>query len=431
MSARNLRIAYMTGVYPRATDTFIQREVAGLRRQGVHVETFSLRPPAEKEIVGPEQQAERQGTYYVQPPCPLTIFRAHASMLFSSPRRYFSALRTALFVRAPGLKSLVWQVAYFVEAGVVAHRMRRSGLVHLHNHFSNSSCSVAILVAEMAGLTFSFTMHGPSEFFEPHYWRIDEKLRRALFVACISHFCRSQAMVFAPQEKWDKLHVVHCGVNPADFKLATHKGTGSRLLFVGRLANVKGLPILLQAVARLRASYPGVKLTIAGDGPDRQRLLALAGELGILENVAFLGYQTQRQVRELLGQADAFVMASFAEGVPVVLMEAMAAGVPVVATRIAGIPELVEDGVSGFLVPPGDPKALADKVDQLLRDPALRVVFGARGREKVDREFDLAAEADKLCRLMTAALEGQSTQAVPAPAGATAPPQAERPAAVV
>src|SRR5687767_10614380 len=292
MSAGSLCIAYMTGVYPRATDTFIQREVIALRQQGVHVETFSLRRPADKEIVGPEQQAERQGTYYVQPFRPLTILMSQAAMFVSSPRRYLSALRTALFVRAPGIKSLVWQVAYFIEAGVVAHRMRRAGLVHLHNHFSNSSCSVAILVAEMAGLTFSFTVHGPAEFFEPHYWRIDEKLRRALFVACISHFCRSQAMIFAPQDKWDKLHIVHCGVKPGDFRLVTHEGIGSRLLFVGRLAEVKGLPILLQAVARLKAHHPAVKLTIAGDGPDRQRLAALAGELGITDNVAFLGYQS-------------------------------------------------------------------------------------------------------------------------------------------
>ena len=428
MTARGLRIAYMTGVYPRATDTFIQREVAALRQQGVHVETFSLRPPADKEITGPEQQSERQGTYYVQPPRPLTILKAHLAMLLASPRRYFSALRTALFVRAPGLKSLVWQVAYFVEAGVVAHRMRRAGLVHLHNHFSNSSCSVSILVAEMGGFTFSFTMHGPSEFFEPHYWRIDEKLRRALFVACISHFCRSQAMVFAPQEKWDKLHIVHCGVNPADFTPVTHTGQGSNLLFVGRLAGVKGLPVLLEAVAALRKDRPDVRLTLAGDGPDRESLVLLARRLGIEQNVAFLGYQSQRQVRELLGRTDAFVMASFAEGVPVVLMEAMAAGVPVVATRIAGIPELVEDGVSGFLVPPGDAQALAEKVDLLLRDPVVRTSMGARGREKVEREFNLAREADKLCRILTGALEPKSAAATAPPAADAAVPIPARPA---
>jgi glycosyltransferase involved in cell wall biosynthesis len=178
---------------------------------------------------------------------------------------------------------------------------------------------------------------------------------------------------------------------------------------------VKGLPILLRAVARLKANHPAVKLTIAGDGPDRQRLVEMAGELGITENVAFLGYQTQRQVRELLAQTDAFVLASFAEGVPVVLMEAMAAGVPVVATRIAGIPELVDDGVSGFLVPPGDPKTLADRVDQLLRDPGLRASLGAKGRQKVEREFDLAVEADKLCRILTEALAGAGTPVATAP----------------
>lgn len=405
MSVSSLRIAYMTGVYPRATDTFIQREVAALRAQGVHVETFSLRPPADKEIVGPEQRAERESTFYVQPPRLVTIVKAHAAMLFGAPGRYLSALRTALFVRAPGLKSLVWQSAYFVEAGVVAHRMRRSALVHLHNHFSNSSCSVAILVAEMGGTSFSFTMHGPAEFYEPKYWRVDEKIRRAKFVACISHFARSQAMVFAAQEHWDKLHVVHCGVSPQQFAPASHTGRGSRLLFVGRLAAVKGLPILLDAVARLAKDRPDVKLVVAGDGPDRATLEAQAAKLGVSARVEFRGYQSQAQVRDLLGRTDVFVMASFAEGVPVVLMEAMAAGVPVVATQIAGVPELVEDGVSGFLVPPGESHQLAEKAGMLLDDADLRNRFGAAGRAKVEREFDIATEADRLCRIMTAALE--------------------------
>ena len=143
------------------------------------------------------------------------MFTSHLRLLLGSPGRYFRAIRTMLTVRPPGLKAFVWQCAYFAEAGIIARRIRELGIVHLHNHFSNSSCSVAMLAAEMGGFTFSFTMHGPAEFYEPKYWRIDEKTRRALFVACISHFCRSQAMVFAPQEKWDRLHIVHCGVDPA------------------------------------------------------------------------------------------------------------------------------------------------------------------------------------------------------------------------
>ncbi|HEX8910825.1 MAG TPA: glycosyltransferase family 4 protein [Humisphaera sp.] len=402
-----LRIAYMTGEYPRATDTFIQREVAALRDKGVHVQTFSIRKPHNKENVGPETQAELARTYYVFPPKPLKILGAHLSLLLTKPGRYFKSMKTALTVRPPGLKPFVWQVAYFLEAGVVAHQVRKQKLTHLHNHFSNSSCSVAMLAAEMGAFTFSFTMHGPMEFFEPKYWRIDEKIRRGLFVACISHFCRSQAMIFGPQDKWDRMHIVHCGVDPALFTAATHSGVGTRLLFVGRLAGVKGLPMLLDAVAKVKAAHPLVRLTLAGDGPDRAKLVERSKALGIESNVEFLGYQSQAQVRELLKKTDVFVMGSFAEGVPVVLMEAMAAGVPVVATQIAGIPELVEPGVNGLLVPPGDADSLAAAVEKLVADAELRTEFGRAGRAKVAAEFNIHREAARLGAILTGALAGK------------------------
>jgi len=405
----NLRIAYMTGEYPRATDTFIQREVAALRSRGIHVQTLSIRKPHSKEAVSDEVKAEAARTFYVMPFRPLELLRSHGKLLLSSPGRYLRAMKTALLVRAPGVKSLIWQMAYFAEAGVIAGKVRLERLTHLHNHFSNSSCSVAMIAAEMGGFTFSVTMHGPMEFFEPRYWRIDEKIRRATFVSCISHFCRSQAMIFGPQEKWPKLHIIHCGVDPAMFTPVTHGGVGRRLLFVGRLAGVKGMPVLLDAVAQLKANHPDVVLSVAGDGPDRERLADHARRLGIESNVKFLGYQSQAQVRELLQSTDVFVMASFAEGVPVVLMEAMAAGVPVVATQIAGIPELVEDGTNGYLVPPGDADAVARRVDALLADAALRNRFGEQGRAKVAAEFNIHHEAARLVEVMTAALSGRSS----------------------
>jgi len=400
------RIAYMTGEYPRATDTFIQREIAALRQQGIHVETFSVRQPASGESVGAEQQGERAATYYLLPPCPVQLLKAHAGLLFRSAGRYLSTLRLAMRVRPPGMRALLRQLAYFAEAALVARRMRQHRLLHLHNHFSDSSCSVAMLASLMGGLSFSFTIHGPGEFFEPMRWRLDEKIRRALFVCCISNFCRSQGMIFGPQEKWERMHIVHCGVDPEQFEPKRHHGSGSRVLFVGRLAAPKGLPILLESIARLREDHPNVQLTIAGDGPDRQQLESMARRLGIESHVRFLGYQSQSQVRELLGRSDVFGMASFAEGVPVVLMEAMAGGVPVVATRIAGIPELVDDGGCGFLVPPGDGQALADRIGQLLDDAELRNAIAAAGRLKVEQEFNLTMESRRLCQILTAALEG-------------------------
>lgn len=402
----SLRIAYMTGEYPRATDTFIQREVAALRQRGVHVETFSVRKPSQRETT-PEQQAEAQRTIYLLPAGLLHLLKVHASSFARAPRRYLSTVKLMWRIHPGGVKALLKNIAYFAEAALLARHVRDLQLVHLHNHFSNSSCSVAMLAAEMGGFSFSFTMHGPNEFFEPHYWRLDEKIRRAKFVCCISHFARSQGMIFGPRDKWDRMHIVHCGVDPAAFEPAVHDGQGQNILFVGRLANVKGVPVLIDVIKLLKDRKIPASLTVAGDGPDRAELEAQVKSHGIAEQVRFVGYQTQAQVRELLKSTHVFAMASFAEGVPVVLMEAMAGGVPVVAPRIAGIAELVEDGANGYLVSPGDPEDLADKIARLLSDGGLRARFGQAGRAKVERDFNIRLESGWLCEVLTESLAGK------------------------
>jgi colanic acid/amylovoran biosynthesis glycosyltransferase len=403
-----LRIAYMTGEYPRATDTFIQREVAALRASGHEVETFSIRKPHAKEAVSDAVRAEGARTFYVVSSSRAGMIWTHVHGLLGSPRRYFAGIKTALALRPPGLKAAARQAAYFVEAVVVADRIRRLGLQHLHNHFANSSCSVAAIAASVGGFTFSFTMHGPAEFFEPKYWFVGEKVRRALFVNCISWFCRSQAMVFAPVDTWPRLHVIHCGVDPAEFEPAT-PANPARLLFVGRLAAVKGLPILIDAMRDLQSRLPNVELVVAGDGPDRTALEKQAAGLP----VRFVGYQSQPQVRAMLAETGVFVLPSFAEGVPVVLMEAMAAGVPVVATRIAGIAELVVDGTGGLLVSPGDRSALVDAVVRIVSDDALRRRLVEAGRTKVADEFNIHSESSRLVRVMSAALAGETVAVRP------------------
>jgi glycosyltransferase involved in cell wall biosynthesis len=398
----------MTGEYPRATDTFIQREVATLRELGYHIQTISIRKPGSKETVSPEVAAERDRTRYILPASIFAVIGSHLGIVLRSPGRYLAGIKMAMSIRPPGMKAALRQLAYFAEAGVVAKFVRDEKLVHLHNHFANSSCSVAVIASRLGAFTFSFTMHGPAEFYEPKYWCIGQKISAALFVNCISWFCRSQAMVFAPIQTWDRLHIVHCGVDVDGFAHRQHAGQGNRLLYVGRLAAVKGLPILLRAMAALKISHPAVSLDVAGDGPDRSMLEQLAAELGIAERVRFLGYQSQQQVRSLLEKTDVFVMSSFAEGVPVVLMEAAAAGVPSVATRIAGIPELIEDGVvGGLLVPPGDVVATAEAIAKLLNDAELRNRLGSAGREKVSRDYNLSLEARWMGRILTGAFEGR------------------------
>ena len=402
----SLRIAYLTGEYPRATDTFIQREVAALRARGLTVETCSMRRTGAEHHTGPEQRAEAAGTFHVlEATLSWRLGAAHLAA-WRRPGAWLRALRLAWRTRPGGIKPTLYQLIYLAEAAVLAQHLRARGLTHLHNHIAKSSCTVAMLASEMSGIPFSFTLHGPDIFYEPHRWRLDEKIARARFVACISHFARSQAMAFSDPQHWGKLHIVHCGVDPARYDGPAPEAA-AHLLFVGRLAAVKGVPVLLEALQGLIADHPGLRLTLVGDGPERAALEARAQGLG--HHVDFVGYRSQDEVAALLREATALVLPSFAEGLPVVLMEALAARVPVVATRIAGVGELVEDGVSGLLVPPGDAAALRDALARLLADPALRARMGEAGRARVVAAFDSEREAAWLATLF----EGYATGTPP------------------
>ncbi len=389
------KLAYLTGEYPRASDTFIQREVAALRALGHEVETCTIRTTGAEHLVGPEQRAEHASTFKVLEACaaPLTLIRAHLRWM-RHPGRYVSALALAWRSAPKGLKGRIYNLIYFLESGVLAAHLQDRGVDHLHNHIAKASCTVAMLASALSGLRYSFTIHGPDIFFEPHHWRIDEKAARAAFVACISNYCRSQLMCFADADHWDRFHIVHCGVEPERYAPARHDG--QHLLFVGRLAGVKGVPVLLEALEGLVDTHPDLHLTLIGDGPDRSALEARAAGLP----VRFLGYRSQAEVAQALQEADIFVLPSFAEGVPVVLMEAMAAEVPVIATQIAGIPELVREGETGCLVPPGDVAALRAAIARMLTDSAERRAMGNLARRQVLDAFDVANEAAWLSELI-------------------------------
>ena len=397
-------VAYLTGEYPRATDTFIQREVAALRLHGLTVETCSIRRTGPEHHVGEEQRIEAARTFHVLEATgkPLTTLKAHLAAL-RSPARYFGALRLAWQTAPGGIKGHVYNLIYFAEAVVLAHHMQARGVVHLHNHIAKSSCTVAMLASAVSGIPYSFTLHGPDIFFEPYHWRLDAKIARAAFVACISHFCRSQAMIFSDKAHWERLHIVHCGVDPALYD-SPRGSAGKRLLFVGRLAAVKGVPVLFQAMQDIATDHPDMRLTLIGDGPERKALEDQARAMGLSGMVDFAGYRAQAEVAAALRETDILVLPSFAEGLPVVLMEALAARVPVLTTRIAGVGELVEDGISGRLVAPGDPVALADALRALLEaTPEARVAMGEAGRARVVAEFDSVTEAGKLAALIAAA----------------------------
>jgi len=396
-------IAYLTGEYPRATDTFIQREVSALRALGIDVMTCSIRKTGAEHLVGVEQREEAKNTFYVLKAAksPLRLIASHLRAAVLTPYKYFSTLWLALCTGPPGVKGRLYQLFYFAEAVILADYLKQCGVIHLHNHIAMASCSVAMLASNVSGIPFSFTLHGPDIFFEPQRWRLDAKIKKALFVSCISDYCRDQAKGYSDPDCWGKLHIVHCGVETDRYAVQQPPDHDNHhLTFVGRLAAVKGIPVLFEALVRLLPENPNLRVTLIGDGPERAELEYDAQTLGLQDVTTFAGYQSQSDVAVALRETDLFVLPSFAEGVPVVLMEAMASGVAVVATRIAGIPELVEDGVSGLLVPAGDVDALAAALSTLLNDKARRIQMGQAGREKVLAEFNIKHETARLAQIL-------------------------------
>lgn len=395
------KVAYLTGHYPAISHTFILREVETLRDLGREVVTCSVRSADPAHLKGAVEQAEHQRTFYLLAAArrPATLLAA-MGMGLRTPGALWRMFRLAWRTRSPGARAALYQLFYMVEALVLGRHLRAQGVTHIHNHFAGPSATVAMLTSELTGIPYSFTLHGPADLLEGQKWRLDEKVARARFVACISHFARSQLMFFSDPAHWDRLRIIHCGIQPERYdRPQLPRAPGPlRLAFVGRFAPAKGLRVLLEAVQIARAQGTDLHLTLVGDGPDRAALETLAAPMG--EAVTFTGYQTQDEVAETMAQMDVFVMASFAEGVPVVLMEAMASGKPVIATRIAGIAELVQDGVNGALVAPGDAAGLAQAITAMASDPDSRSRMGAEGRRKVQAEFDIRAEARRLDRLL-------------------------------
>lgn len=407
------RLAYLTSLYPAVSHTFIQREIAGLRALGFAVETCSMRRPGADHLTGPEEREASDTTFYIVETgkTPLGALRAVGAAL-TSPGRLMRALALAWRTAPPGVSGMLKQFFYLAEALILAQHLRAKGIDHLHNHFADPSANVAMLTSALSGIPFSYTLHGPAELYEPEKWQLREKTARAAFVACISHFARSQAMYFSDPAHWDKLRIVHCGVNPERYDRSDPPArTGLHLVFVGRMTPIKGLRVLLGALARVRETHPDLTLTLVGDGEDRAHLEALARPMG--DAVRFTGFLSQEDVAAAVAEADALVLPSFAEGLPVVLMEALAAGKPVIATQVAGVGELVENGVSGHLVSAGDGDSLIRAIIALAETPPeARAAMGSAGRAKVRAEFDAGIEAARIGALF-AGRAGDAPRPIP------------------
>jgi glycosyltransferase involved in cell wall biosynthesis len=380
---------------------FILREVLALRRAGVEVETFSIRRPGPEHVLSAADRDAAATTNVIVPPRPLALFAAHAAALLRNPGRYLATLALALRLRGRGSRAALWQVFYFGEAALMWRACRRAGVRHIHAHHANVASDVALLAAALGGRkwSWSFTLHGPAELFAVAQHRLAQKTERARFVICISDYARSQLMALVGTEHWDKLRVVHCGVDLSRFPLVDRaaRERPREIVTVGSTEPRKGQALLVEAVAQLGARGVDAHLTVVGGGPQLSELRALAEELGVAGAIEFTGPVGQGEIGAYYERADVFAMGSFAEGIPVVLMEAMATGLPVVATQIAGIPELIRNGQSGFLVPPGRVDALAEALERVLgASPSQREAMGSAGRATVEAEFAINGVAEEL-----------------------------------
>lgn len=402
-SAGTSAVGYLVSEYPAPSHTFIRREIEALRGAGVPIVTYSVRPPAHV-LSNPRERRAAEETFVVLGAGAMRIAGANLTALARHPGRYLSTLGLALRHRVPGLRSLLWALFHLAEAVMLAQRMRADGIARLHNHFGNAGATVGLLAAHFNGVPWSLTLHGISEFDYPAGNLLAEKLARADFAACVSYFGMAQAMRLTRPALWHKLRVVRCGLDPADLPTAGRERGGSgdrpRVICVGRLSPEKGHIGLFQAMQALAARGVPLHLTLVGDGPMRAELEQAAAEMGLAEGIEFLGARDEPATLEAIAQADMLVLPSFMEGLPIVLMEAMALHVPVIASRVAGIPELVIDGETGLLFDPANWHGLADALARLAGDSQLRGDLADAGYAKVSAAFFHPAAAAPMIPLL-------------------------------
>jgi glycosyltransferase involved in cell wall biosynthesis len=431
-----VKVAYLCSLYPAVSHTFIIREVQALRRLGAEIATFSIHRAGPEHLLDEPAREAFASTFAILPARWAKLLAGHLKLALAAPRAYFSTLSLALRLAPRGLRGLLWQAFYFAEAVVLFEQCRKREIRHIHAHIANVAADVALLTANLGTAidserpwSWSFTMHGPTEFFDVAHFRLAQKLERARFVICISDFARSQLIALGDADAWEKLHVVHCGVPLERFTrgaepLASGDATPGRasartaaeptILYVGRLVPEKGQAVLLRALALLRQRGRRVRATLVGEGPQRGVLEALGEQLGVAGQLDFTGALGQDEIHALYETASVFCLPSFAEGIPCVLMEAMAMELPVVSTFVAGIPELVDDGHNGLLVAPGRVDQLARVLEWLLADPALCRRLGAAAREKVLEEFSSERSAKQLYTIFADELAARRAQhAVP------------------
>lgn len=401
-----MRIAYLVNQYPKVSHSFVRREVAAVETCGLKVARFSIRS-CESELVDGADKLEQELTKVILGIGIQGLVSSLLRVAITRPVKFLEALRLTFKVGWHSDRGTILHLAYLAEACVVLNWFSEQEIAHVHAHFGTNSTTVAMLCRVLGGPTYSFTVHGPEEFDKATLLALEEKIKRSTFVAAVSSFGKSQIFRWCDRSLWSKIHVIHCGVDAA-FLVHPHVPipAAPRLVCIGRLSEQKGHLLLLEAAHLLAVEGLDFKLVFVGDGPLRSDIEKQIAEYGLQKHIEITGWASSEQVREQLLAARAMVLPSFAEGLPVVIMEALALNRPVISTYVAGIPELVEPGVCGWLVPPGSAEKLAIAMGAALQAPLEKLEeMGKAGAERVARQHNIDLEAKKLIALFQQAIE--------------------------
>ncbi len=391
-----IRLAYLVSNHPIISQAFVVREIEALRREGFEIEVVSIgRPDRGAGEMSTVEREEMARTFYVKDAGLPGVVRAHLRLLAAHPGGYLRALREAIRIGGSGLAEQARHLAYFAQAGVIARRLEQQGLRHFHAQFVSPA---GLLAARIGRAGMSMRVHGSDEFYDATRYRVAEKVAASEFVCAVSGFTASQLMRLTPPPEWEKFEVAPIGVNVREFSPGPFRPDPNpfEILLVARLIPAKGHRQLIAAAQALVEAGRDLRLRLVGDGPDRPALEALTSRGALGGRVIFEGAVNQDRIRAIYRQADLFVLPSFAEGVPAVLMEAMAMEIACISTKTGAVFELIRDGEDGLLVRPGDSGELAAAIRRMMDDAALRRRLAEAGRRRVEEAFDLDKNTKRL-----------------------------------
>ncbi|MDO9127837.1 glycosyltransferase [Methylotenera sp.] len=395
-----MQISYFINQYPKVSHSFIRREILALERQGFDVQRIALRG-WDGDVVDIEDKRELKLTHYVLQQGVMPLLMATMRVLFTTPVSFLAGLKLAMKMGWKAERAMPYHLIYLAEACRILPWLKAHNSRHIHAHFGTNSAEVVMLAHELGGPDYSFTVHGPEEFDKPQFLGLGEKIRRSAFVVAISSFGRSQLFRWVAHSYWNKVKVVHCGLEQAFYKSwPIEVADNTRIVCVGRLCEQKGQLLLLEATKYLADKGVNFELVLAGDGEMRSDIEQLIATYHLASRVRITGWISSDQVRQEILAARALVLPSFAEGLPVVIMEAMSLCRPVLTTYVAGIPELVQHGKNGLLFEAGSVEALADAIESILTASSASLMqMGESARQQVLLRHDIDIEATKLAKL--------------------------------